>query len=344
MVVGVPDFGSKRIVSAYPSIRALFFRPVSTSAIFKTIGAVILLDSHYNYRVSICLLTRARPKDAMKLKYSLPAVCLTMVLAGCGSVTPEAVETPDPESSIATAMGEATKLAADWKELDSLEYELPDKGTEHFSKEQVDKVASDVVHLLESQLEYQQAESQEEVLGDVDKFTSSAPGKLASLMADTSKEDANDKDNIIWPLSYVQPIDSSYEIGDASRFTYAWDVKEQDMFDTDGVEVTLFHRSLYKVQNTDDEENFLVVGRWLGLSTVDPDYAAESGDYAWRQDFSARGAEVCDAVNRSLLVPSTDKAEDSDLDNLMKVKASAFAPRSEFKEDEKDFEKEAAKC
>lgn len=280
----------------------------------------------------------------MKLKYSLPATCLTLALAACGSATPESVETPEPESPIAMAMKEATKLAADWKESDSLEFELPEKGTEHFSKEQVNSVANDVAGLLESQLEYQQAESKQEVVGDVDKFTASAPGKLAGLMADTSKDDAKDKDNILWTLAFVQPIDSKHEIADASRSTYAWDVREQDMYDTDGVEVTLFHRSLYKVRNSDGEENFIVIGRWVGLSTIDPNYAAESGDYAWQLNSAVRGAEVCDAVNRYLLVPSNDKAEDSGVESLMKVKANEFAPKSDFKEDQEELQKEAAKC
>lgn len=280
----------------------------------------------------------------MKLKYSLPAACLALVLSACGSATPEAVEKPEPESPIAIAMDEATKLAADWKESGSLKFELPEKGTEHFSKEQVSSVASDVAGLLERQLEFQQAESKQEVVGDVDKFTASAPGELAGLMADTSKEDAKDKDNILWPLAFVQPIDSKHEIEDSSRSTYAWDVREQDMHDTDGVEVTLFHRSLYKVRNSDGEENFIVIGRWVGLSTIDPDYAAESGDYAWRLDTAIRGAKVCDAVNRYLLVPSNDKAEDSGFESLMEVKANEFAPKSDFKEDKEELQTEAAKC
>lgn len=281
----------------------------------------------------------------MKLKYVVSSVCIVTLLSACGSTARTTIETPEPTSTAVSAMDEAMKHISGWGGLHVSEYELPAKGTEHFSKDQVDKVAHDVVGLLQNQLTYQSAESQDDVLKDVNSFVAEAPGKLADYMTTVSKADANDKDNTIWPLVYVQPIDSTYKVEDASHSTYAWNVKEQELHGTDGVAVTLFHRTFYKLQNTNGDENFILVARWLELSTIDPNYAATSGDYAWRLDVSVQGAEYCDAVNRNLLVPSpVAEPNGKNFETLLKVAPNEFKPKSDFKEDDKKLAAEVAKC
>lgn len=285
------------------------------------------------------------PKANMKLKHVLPVACIASLLAACGSTAHTTVETPEPTSTAVSAMDEALKHTSGWGELDLSEYELPTKGTEHFSREQVDQVAEDVVGLLQNQLSYQSAGSQNDILDDVNAFVSDAPGELADYMKTKSQEDASDNDSPIWPLSYVQPIDSMYKVDDASPSTYAWSVKEQELHGTDGVAVTLFHRTFYKLQNTNGDENFILVARWLELSTIDPDYAATSGDYAWRLDVSVQGAEYCDAVNRNLLVPSpVAEPNGQNFETLLKVAPNEFKPKSDFKEDDKKLAAEVAKC
>lgn len=131
----------------------------------------------------------------MKLKHVLPVACIASLLAACGSTAHTTVETAEPTSTAVSAMDEALKHTSGWGEFDLSEYELPTKGTEHFSREQVDQVADDVVGLLQNQLSYQSAGSRNDVLDDVNAFVSDAPGELADYMKTKSQEDASDNDS-----------------------------------------------------------------------------------------------------------------------------------------------------
>lgn len=279
----------------------------------------------------------------MKLKHALTAVCLAVILTGCGSTAPAPVGTTQPESRAEKDLREATDLASEWDPINSANINLPDEKTERFSAAQINMVADDVRRLMTSQLEYQQAESQDEVLANIDDLTADAPGLLGESMAEQAKRDAEDKEKVAWALTYVPAIDSTYEIEDGSRSTYGWELRDHDDFDEPGVEVTLFHRTFYKLRGPSGDESFIVVGRWVGLNTVNPSNSHSSGDYAWQLNMHASGSIFCDAVKRSLLVPEKDDSDPQDFRKLMKVEPSSFAPRSDFKHAEGDL-KDAKKC
>lgn len=281
----------------------------------------------------------------MNLKLALSVVCIVGLLSACGSPPKTEIESPEPKSPVAAALKQAKSHTADWELLDSINYKLPSKETEHFSEEQVGSVAGDVLNLMQRQLRYQSAGSKDEVLDDADAFISEAPGMLSETLGQLEKDVSTGDSSPYWPMIFVQPIDSSYGVKDSIKSTYAWDVKEQPMHGTDGLKVTLFHRSFYQVQDSEDEENFLVVARWLELGTIDPDYAATSGDYSVRIDWNAPGATVCDAVNRNLLVPSP-KGDDElgDINHALKIELSDFKPKSYVINHEEELRTEEEEC
>lgn len=280
----------------------------------------------------------------MKLKLALPAVFLAVVLTGCGPPPTTVIESPKATTPpVNSELTKATELTAEWNQLDYSEFELPNESTDNFSKAQVKMVAEDVIGLLENQLKYQQAESRGEVIEDVDDFIASAPGALAASLLDRKKHGIqNGKDT--WPTVYVQEVDSTYKLEDESRSTYAWKVKEKSMFDTKGIAVTVFHRSFYRMKEPGQQANFITVGRWIELSTIDPDYASWSKDYAWHLGYAYNGADVCELTQASLLVPTPDKTEKDEALQLVNVPTTSFAPESKFKVDQEALEAAAKKC
>lgn len=281
----------------------------------------------------------------MNLKLALSAVCIAALLSACGSTPTAEVESPEPESPVAAALKQAKSHTADWEKLDSIDYELPSKGTEHFSAEQVGTVASDALDLVQRQLRYQSASSKDEVFDDADAFISEAPGMLSGYLRKIEKDVSSGDSSPYWVMVFVQPIDSSYVVNGSSRSTYAWDVKEQRMHGTDGLKVTLFHRAFYRVQDSEGQENFIVVARWLELGTIDPEYAASSGDYALRLNWTAPGATTCDAVKANLLVPSPKGADElSDLNQALKIAPRDFKPISGLKQNKEQLHAAEEKC
>ncbi|PCC44758.1 hypothetical protein [Brevibacterium aurantiacum] len=280
----------------------------------------------------------------MKLKLALPAVCLTAILTGCGSTATTVVETPKATTSaIDSKLEETLKSTQDWNPLDSSDYDLPNKATDHFNESQVNSVAEDVIGLLENQLKFQQAGSRDEVLDDVDKFIASAPGRISHDLKG-SKKASMEGDDELWPVAYVQEVGSAYTIKDESRTTYAWRVREKNMFGTKGVEVLVLHRTFYRLTNESDDENFVSVGRWIGLSTIDPEYAESSKDYAYTINYAYAGANLCDAHSSYLLVP-TDKEEDEAFSGkLTSVPSKEFVPHSDFKVNEEAREQALQRC
>lgn len=282
----------------------------------------------------------------MKLKLALSAVCVAGLLSACGSESPKTeIDSPEAESPAVAALNEAKRLTAGWEMLDSVDYELPSKGTEHFSGEQVAIVAGDVLSLMQRQLRYQSAGSKDEVLDDADAFISEAPGMLSDGLNEVEKNVSSGDSSPYWPMTFVQPIDSSYVVQDPVKSAYAWDIKEERMHGTDGLKVMLFHRTFYEVQDAKNEENFLMVARWLELGTIDPEYAAASGDYALNLNFSAPGATVCDAVKHNLLAPSPkDDSELKDLNRSMKIPPGDFKPASYVQQKEGQLRADEGKC
>lgn len=280
----------------------------------------------------------------MKLKLALPAVCLTAILTGCGSTATTVVETPKATTSaIDSKLEETLKSTQDWNPLDSSDYDLPNKATDHFNESQVNSVAEDVIVLLENQLKFQQADSRDEVLDDVDKFIASAPGKISPDL-EVSKKASIESDDALWPIAYVQEVDSAYRIKDESRTTYAWHVREKTMFGTKGIEVLVLHRTFYRLTNESDDENFLAVGRWIGLSTIDPEYAKSSKDYAYAISTAYTGVNLCDAHSSNLLSPTDKEEKDAWSDWLTSMPSKDFAPYSDFKIDDEAREQALKRC
>lgn len=288
-------------------------------------------------------LARARLKDTMKRTKSLLAACILVVLAGCGASAAEPAEPPATPSPLEAAKAEAAELTAEWDPLDPSEAELPGTATQHFSAAQVDSVAADAWALLQNYQEHTQAAGGDEAAAAADEFISSAPGMLADYMREDLASRASDDDAWLLQLLYAHPIDSRYTIEDGSRTTVAWDVSEVSMHDTVGVEVTLFHRTYYDLTSPDGDEGFVTLGRWITLATIDPEYASESGDYAWYLNFFTGGAEPCSAVARQVLEPSDDFDEERSLE-LMSIGAGEFAPKSEFESDKTELNDYVAEC
>lgn len=280
----------------------------------------------------------------MKLKLALPTILLAAILTGCGTTPTTVIESPKAATPpVNSELIKATELTAEWNQLDHSEFGLPDESTDNYSKAQVKMVAEDVIGLLENQLKFQQAESRGEVLEDVDEFIASAPGALAASLQDRKNHGIrNGKDT--WPTVFVQEVDATHKLEDESRSTYAWQVKEKSMFDTKGVAVTIFHRSFYRMTEPGHEANYITVGRWIELSTIDPDYAALSKDYAWHLGYAYNGADVCELTQASLLVPTPDKTEKDESLQLVSVPTSSFAPETKFEVDQEALEAAAKKC
>lgn len=282
----------------------------------------------------------------MKLELALSAVCVAGLLSACGSEPPKTeIESPEPVSPAVAALKETEHLTLGWEKLDSIDYELPSKGTEHYSEEQVGMVAGDVLGLMQRQLRYQSAGSKDEVLDDADDFISEAPGMLSDGLNEVENNVSSGDSSPYWPMTFVQPIDSSYVVQEPVKSAYAWNVKEEQMHGTDGLKVMLFHRTFYQVQDSKGEENFLMVARWLELGTIDPEYAVTSGDYALNLNFSAPGATVCDAVKHNLLAPSPkDDSELKDFNRSLKIPPGDFKPASYFQAKKGQLQAEEEAC
>ncbi|MDN5605596.1 MAG: hypothetical protein L0G59_09300 [Kocuria sp.] len=280
----------------------------------------------------------------MKLKHAVPAVCLAAILVGCGSKATTVVETPKATvSAINSKLEETLETTQDWDPIGSSEYGLPNKSTGHFTESQVNSVAEDVIGLLENQLKFQQADSRDEVLDDVDKFIASTPGKISPDLQ-VSKKTSMESDDDSWPVAYIQEVDSAYKIKDESRSTYAWHVREKTMFGTKGIEALVFHRTFYRLTNESGDENFLTVGRWIGLSTIDPEYAKSSKDYGFAINYAYAGANLCEAHSNYLLVPTDKEEKDAWSGRLTGVPSNDFAPFSDFEIDEEAQEQALQKC
>lgn len=273
-------------------------------------------------------------------------VTLTAALAGCAS--PESISAqPTPQSTAAETpdlVAEAAALVEEWDGIDPSDYVLPGTATEHYSAEQVDSVAADAIQLLRLQLEHQQAEDKPDAQRSVDEFIEAAPGMLSDSMREVSDAGPDTGEDALFQLIFVQPVDARFTVGEGSRATHAWSVTETEMHGTDGLQVALFHRSAYEVATPDGGAGHLSVGRWITLSTIDPAYAHESGDYLWHLDYATRGADFCTAANNMLLAPADDAQERDDLLDLLEVAPGEFAQPADFQTTEKEVGEATETC
>ncbi|MCM1013541.1 MULTISPECIES: hypothetical protein [unclassified Brevibacterium] len=217
-----------------------------------------------------------------------------------------------------------------------------------FSGDLVSLVSSDVKDLMNVQLAAQQAGSKEEFEGQAEELVSEAPGKLSGYMTDQMELDKKDESKTFaWPLAFVQPIDKAFVIGDDSRFAYGWNADIEPVADGMGVTVTLFTRTAYWVKDDRDRETLIVIGRWISLSTVDPAYAATSGDYAWSMRTKVYNATVCPSVKGDPIAPDFSEGDHSEgFKMLVGLDERDYAPVEDFRrdDDDKELEEYIARC
>ena len=204
---------------------------------------------------------------------AIALVVLTLSACVAGDAEPSGQESPT-QSAEAVPQAVQDKIAQ-WSRLSDVEIEPFNKDMGLFSGDQVELVSQDVIELAKSQLRADRASSSAEMEQQVKDLAAGAPGKLGESMTDQVELDRKDESEKFWTMPYVQPLDSSLDVVEDSRMSYAWDAKVEPVADGTGVTVTLFTRTAHWVNIDDGARTLIGISSWIALSTVDPEYAGD---------------------------------------------------------------------
>ncbi|MFC9443573.1 MULTISPECIES: hypothetical protein [unclassified Brevibacterium] len=274
---------------------------------------------------------------------AIALVVLTLSACVAGDAEPNGQESPT-QSAEAVPQAVQDKIAQ-WSRLSDVEIEPFNKDMGLFSGDQVELVSQDVIELAKSQLRADRASSSAEMEQQVKDLAAGAPGKLGESMTDQVELDRKDESEKFWTMPYVQPLDSSLDVVEDSRMSYAWDAKVEPVADGTGVTVTLFTRTAHWVNIDDGARTLIGISSWIALSTVDPEYAATSGDYAWQVYAHASNADICVAVKGKPFVPlPADETDKESLDFFTSFGKNEFVAIEKFKTPQEEIEKDIAKC
>lgn len=212
--------------------------------------------------------------------------------------------TPSSESQADAAL--VHEKAADWGSVDQLEIPKLTQSTKRYTAQDpvsMEEAASSIMRAMSTP--HKNLDTNEAV----QQTLNSAPGQLRSYMRGFVKWDKKHED--FWPLGYATDLADGWSVTGSGQSTSGWQVKDVKLRGEPAVEVSLATRSIYPlVRNGESEPALVPMVRWVSLTTVNPEYAATSGDYYYRGLMRASGADVCTA-QRGRVAPYVEKSSPS---------------------------------